>query len=70
MSAANPDPTVELDVTVLRVRPDSITVEFCEEVIILPRSQIETLIDIEACGEGDLVTIELPEWLAIHRGMV
>jgi hypothetical protein len=46
---------------------EAIIVEYCGREITLPKSQIEWP---ENAARGQLITVEMPEWLAEDRGLI
>jgi len=61
--------TVELDVYVRSVRGESVDVEYDGVTANLPLSQVSCENDLFDMV-GDEVTIEIPEWLAMDRGLI
>jgi hypothetical protein len=61
---------VELAVEVHRQTPAALIVWDAGVSVVLPKSQIEYEGDYDQLEEGDVIEIEIPEWLADREGLI
>ena len=61
---------VEVTVTFLHATASAVLVEHCELEIWLPRSALTYDGDFDLLDRGELVDIEVQEWLAFERGLI
>lgn len=64
------DDPVEIEVTFIKCTSAAVLIEYDESEIWLPRSQLEFHGNFDHCQRGELVEIELPEWLAYEKDLI
>lgn len=67
--AKNEEP-VELTVTICSWTGRAVEVHDGKRSVWIPRSQLEDDIDDDEVEEGQEMTITIPEWLALDKGLI